>query len=295
MSYVPDVDTIPQSITRLDLSHIPLTNDQLKQIVIKLDQLEELCLSRTGVSFEGVEFSKSLRKLSVANCKDVTNDALSHAIKNCSKDMEKLNISTTGINCSGITFSALRDLNASQSDIGDDELRDITSSCENLEILNLEHTLGIRLERISLRKSLKKLNITECYNITDETLENAIKDCVHLEHFLCEVRLDLTFENIVFTQSLKSLGLYGVTGRVLMGMIKDATKLEELSWYKFPDFGLEGVLFPASLRQLDLDTAIPLDELEKAIVNCKNFVRVICHDYHYPTSLLAEYQQRFPQ
>ena len=245
--------SICKSLNILDISGcIRVTEQGLSPILVNLDRLTHLnlwnCLSLQSSSLSSVttaRFSLDLLELSLRGCHGINDDVFTHIA--CLKRLERLDMRS----CEHITGRGLVLLSNGRG-----------AHCQNLHSLNMKGCFGlVDLRGIAPLKSLKHLNVSECWQLTQDSVQHLLP----LENL---VSLDLGG-----CRNLSNEALRGIHG--LERMTKTLETLNLSNCEKLGPLALSSLSSHHALKTLDVSgcTNLPSTDLKflKELRNLRRF------------------------
>jgi len=234
--------SISKSLNILDISGcITVTEQGLTPILVNLDRLTHLnlwnCLSLQSSSLSCVtraRFSLDLVELSLRGCHGINDDVFSHIA--CLKRLERLDMRS----CEHISGHGLLLLSDGRG-----------PHCHNLNSLNMKGCFGlVDLRGLAALKTLKCLNVSECWQLT----QDSIKYLLPLENL---VSLDLAGCRNISNDALK-----GIHGLERMNRTLETLNLSNCE--KLGPFALSSLSSHHALKNLDISgcTNLPSTDLK---------------------------------
>lgn len=204
-----DLD-LSQSVSR---SFYPgVTDSDLSVIADGFKSLRVLSLRNCkGITDSGMasigQGLSSLQSLDVSDCRKLTDKGLSAVAKGC-HDLKSLHLAgcrfvsdgllqALSINCRNLEELGLRGC----INITDSGLRDLVSGCRQIKFLDINKCSNIGDSGISsvskaCASSLKTLKLLDCYKVGDESISSLAKYCKNLETLIIGGCRDITDESI---------------------------------------------------------------------------------------------------
>lgn len=183
-------------LRELRLSHCRLvTRRSVRILAVRCPRLEILDLNCIGGIRDSLlevigQNCPRLRVLNIANARNVTDDGVASLAKGCTKlellDMSWcIKITDLGVSRVAHAMPKLREVGLSETRVTNGGITELTRNCGELEALHLARCVQIANDGAeSIMKfcgrRLTTLNIASCHNVTDECVEQLIRECPRL-------------------------------------------------------------------------------------------------------------------